>query len=161
MPHGEGHAHEDLPVADEKSYAFTSETGEPLNPSTDYHHSKWLLRKAGIRHGRHTASTVLLLLGVPERIVMAITGWSWTSMAQRYQRVTEPILNDVGRKIGRLCGATLDLAQRSSAETQPEAQNSNCNQNCNHGTTKVPAAGRSGPSFSPVRAGRRIRDSNS
>ncbi|MEV8324078.1 tyrosine-type recombinase/integrase [Kitasatospora sp. NPDC056731] len=62
-----------------KGYVFTSETGEPLNPSTDYHHWKRLLREAGIRDGRlhdarHTASTVLLLLGVPERIVMAIMG---------------------------------------------------------------------------------------
>ncbi|MDH6703423.1 integrase [Kitasatospora sp. MAA19] len=89
----------------DKGYVFTSETGEPLNPSTDYHHWKRLLREAGIRDGRlhdarHTASTVLLLLGVPERIVMAIMGWSSTSMAQRYQHVTEPMLNDVGRKIG-------------------------------------------------------------
>ncbi|MEU1290258.1 tyrosine-type recombinase/integrase [Kitasatospora sp. NPDC005856] len=66
-----------------------------------------LLREAGIRDGRlhdarHTASTVLLLLGVPERIVMAIMGWSSTSMAQRYQHVTEPMLNDVGKKIGGL-----------------------------------------------------------
>ncbi|GAA1963951.1 tyrosine-type recombinase/integrase [Kitasatospora viridis] len=89
----------------DKGYVFTSETGEPLNPSTDYHHWKRLLREAGIRDGRlhdarHTASTVLLLLGVPERIVMAIMGWSSTSMAQRYQHVTEPMLNDVGKKIG-------------------------------------------------------------
>ncbi len=88
----------------EKGYVFTSETGEPLNPSTDYHHWKRLLREAGIRDGRlhdarHTASTVLLLLGVPERIVMAIMGWSSTSMAQRYQHVTEPMLSDVGKKL--------------------------------------------------------------
>ncbi|WP_234355168.1 site-specific integrase [Kitasatospora aureofaciens] len=37
---------------------------------------------------------------MPERIVMAIMGWSSASMAQRYQHVTEPMLNDVGRKIG-------------------------------------------------------------
>jgi integrase len=91
----------------EKGYVFTSEIGEPLNPSTDYHHWKRLLREAGIRDGRlhdarHTASTVLLLLGVPERIVMAIMGWSSTSMAQRYQHVTEPMLNDVGKKVGVL-----------------------------------------------------------
>ena len=30
---------------------------------------------------------------------MAIMGWSSASMAQRYQHVTEPMLNDVGRKI--------------------------------------------------------------
>ncbi|MFC9325117.1 hypothetical protein [Kitasatospora sp. NPDC057015] len=31
---------------------------------------------------------------------MAIMGWSSTAMAQRYQHVTEPMLNDVGKKIG-------------------------------------------------------------
>ncbi|MFI6154067.1 tyrosine-type recombinase/integrase [Kitasatospora sp. NPDC051170] len=100
----------------DKGYVFTSETGEPLNPSTDYHHWKRLLREAGIRDGRlhdarHTASTVLLLLGVPERIVMAIMGWSSTSMAQRYQHVTEPMLHDVGKKIGAaLWGAGAEVA---------------------------------------------------
>ncbi|MFD7645619.1 tyrosine-type recombinase/integrase [Kitasatospora sp. NPDC059795] len=91
----------------EKGYVFTDETGQPLNPSTDYHHWKRLLREAGIRDGRlhdarHTASTVLLLLGVPERIVMAIMGWSSASMAKRYQHVTDPMLHDVGQKIGGL-----------------------------------------------------------
>ncbi|MFD7732187.1 tyrosine-type recombinase/integrase [Kitasatospora phosalacinea] len=91
----------------EKGYVFTDETGQPLNPSTDYHHWKRLLREAGIRDGRlhdarHTASTVLLLLSVPERIVMAIMGWSSASMAKRYQHVTDPMLQDVGRKIGGL-----------------------------------------------------------
>ncbi|MFD5563832.1 tyrosine-type recombinase/integrase [Kitasatospora griseola] len=89
----------------EKGYVFTDETGQPLNPSTDYHHWKRLLRESGIRDGRlhdarHTASTVLLLLGVPERIVMAIMGWSSASMAKRYQHVTDPMLHDVGQKIG-------------------------------------------------------------
>jgi integrase len=91
----------------EKGYVFTTEVGEPINPSTDYHHWKRLLREAGIRDGRlhdarHTASTVLLLLGVPERIVMAIMGWSSASMAKRYQHVTDPMLHDVGKKIGGL-----------------------------------------------------------
>ncbi|MFD4536251.1 tyrosine-type recombinase/integrase [Kitasatospora sp. NPDC058397] len=102
----------------DKGYVFTSETGEPLNPSTDYHHWKRLLREAGIRDGRlhdarHNASTVLLLLGVPERIVMAIMGWSSTAMAQRYQHVTDPMLHDVGRKIGGLLwsGSAVETAE--------------------------------------------------
>lgn len=91
----------------DKGYVFASEVGEPLNPSTDYHHWKRLLREAGVRDGRlhdarHTASTVLLLLGVPERIVMAIMGWSSASMAKRYQHVTDPMLHDVGKKIDGL-----------------------------------------------------------
>ncbi|MDH6119359.1 integrase [Kitasatospora sp. GAS204A] len=101
----------------DKGYVFASEVGEPLNPSTDYHHWKRLLREAGVRDGRlhdarHTASTVLLLLGVPERIVMAIMGWSSASMAKRYQHVTDPMLHDVGKKIGAALwgGSALETA---------------------------------------------------
>jgi integrase len=68
----------------------TSFTGKPLNPNSDYHRWKALLKRAGVRDARlhdarHTAATVLLVLGVPERTEMAIMGWSSTSMAARYQ----------------------------------------------------------------------------
>jgi integrase len=63
---------------------FTSPRGEPINPNTDYHHWKQLLVDAGLRDGRlhdarHTAATVLLILGVPERAVMSLMGWSTTA----------------------------------------------------------------------------------
>lgn len=91
----------------EKGYVFTSPTGEPLIPNTDYHHWKELLQEAGVRDARlhdarHTASTVLLLLGVPERIVMAIMGWSSASMAKRYQHVTDPLLRETAVKVDGL-----------------------------------------------------------
>ncbi len=65
---------------------FTNSLGEPVNPSTDYHAWKWLLAAAGLRDGRphdarHTVVTVLLILGVPERAVMGLMGWSTTAMA--------------------------------------------------------------------------------
>lgn len=46
--------------------------GGPLSPNTDYHDWKRLLEDAGVRDGRlhdarHTAATVLMLLGVPAR----------------------------------------------------------------------------------------------
>jgi integrase len=70
-------------------------TGGPVNPDTDYHEWKALLRAAGFRDGRlhdarHTAATVLLILGVPERAVMGVMGWSSSGMAARYQHVTKP-----------------------------------------------------------------------
>jgi integrase len=63
----------------ESGYVFTTPLGEPINPNTDYHHWKRLLADAGLRDGRlhdarHTAATVLLLLGVPERAVMGLMG---------------------------------------------------------------------------------------
>ena len=80
---------------------------EPLNPNTDYRAWKTLLKEAGVRDARlhdarHTAATVLLVLGVPERTVMSIMGWSSTSMAARYQHVTDPIRRDVARRLGGL-----------------------------------------------------------
>jgi integrase len=89
---------------------FTAPTGAPINPNADYHEWKRLLLAAGLRDGRlhdarHTAATVLLLLGVPERAVMGLMGWSTTAMAARYQHITEPIRRDVAARVGGLIWA--------------------------------------------------------
>lgn len=91
----------------ESGYVFTTPVGEPVNPNTDYHHWKRLLADAGLRDGRlhdarHTAATVLLILGVPERAVMGLMGWSTTAMAARYQHVTGVVRGDVARQVGDL-----------------------------------------------------------
>jgi integrase len=91
----------------ETGYVFTSPVGEPLMPCTGYDAWKRLLVDAGVRDGRlydarHFAATVLLILGVPERAVMKIMGWSSTAMAARYQHVTDGILSDVAERVGGL-----------------------------------------------------------
>ncbi|MEQ4715933.1 tyrosine-type recombinase/integrase [Nonomuraea sp. B19D2] len=78
-----------------------------MSPYTDYHEWKALPKVAGLRDGRlhdarHTAATVLLILGVPERTVMAIMGWYGSGMAARYQHVTDGIRQTVARQIGGL-----------------------------------------------------------
>jgi integrase len=86
---------------EDKGYVFASPTGGPLSPNTDYHVWKRLLRDAGVRDGRlhdarHTAATVLLLLGVPDVVVDAIMGWEpggAARMRARYMHIT-----------GRCCG---------------------------------------------------------
>jgi integrase len=88
-------------------WLFATPTGGPLNPRTDWDDWKKLLARAGVRDGRlhdarHTAATVLLLLGVPERAVMSIMGWSHTAMAARYQHVTSPIQRDIASRVGGL-----------------------------------------------------------
>lgn len=88
-------------------WVFCGPTGKPINPNTDYHRWKALLQKAGVRDARlhdarHTAATVLLVLGVPERTVMGIMGWSSTAMAARYQHVTDPIRATVATQVGGL-----------------------------------------------------------
>lgn len=94
----------------EKGYVFTSPTGEPLNPNTDHHRWKDLLNAAGIREGRlhdarHTAGTVLLILGVPDTVVDAVMGWEpgkSARMRRRYQHLTGRVLRDTADKIGGL-----------------------------------------------------------
>ncbi|WP_203720654.1 tyrosine-type recombinase/integrase, partial [Paractinoplanes brasiliensis] len=61
----------------EGGWVFASPTGRPLNPNTDYHEWKRLIKDAGVRDGRlhdarHTAATVLMLLGIQERAAMDV-----------------------------------------------------------------------------------------
>ena len=58
----------------EGGWLFASPTGQPLNPNTDYHEWKRLLKDAGLREARlhaarHTAATVLLALRQPTPVV--------------------------------------------------------------------------------------------
>jgi len=91
----------------EGRYVFTTPTGRPINPSTDYHQWKRLLAAAGLRDGRrhdarHTAATMLLILGVPERAVMGLMADRPPAMAARYQHITSTIRDDVAERMGGL-----------------------------------------------------------
>ncbi|WP_382465425.1 tyrosine-type recombinase/integrase [Streptomyces noursei] len=103
----------------EKGYVFTSPTGEPLNPNTDHHKWKDLLKAAGVREGRlhdarHTAATVLLILGVPEAVVDRIMGWEpgkSARMRRRYQHLTGQVLQQTAAKVGGLLWGTPRVMQ--------------------------------------------------
>ncbi|GGP77944.1 tyrosine-type recombinase/integrase [Streptomyces sindenensis] len=94
----------------EKGYVFTSPVGEPLNPNTDFHRWKDLLKAAGVRDGRlhdarHTAATVLLILGISDAVVDGIMGWEpgkSARMRRRYQHMTGPVLKQTAAKVGAL-----------------------------------------------------------
>lgn len=91
----------------EGDWVFTNEVGAPLNMNTDHRAWKALLAAAGVREGRlhdarHTAATALLLLGIPDRAVMGIMGWSNTGMAARYQHITAPVRREVARQMDGL-----------------------------------------------------------
>jgi integrase len=91
----------------EGDWLFASPTGAPINPRTDYTEWKRLLAAAGVRDARlhdarHTAATVLLILGVPEQAVMKIMGWSHSAMAARYQHVTAHVQRDIANRVGEL-----------------------------------------------------------
>jgi integrase len=96
----------------ESDYVFTTPTGGPLNPRTDYTEWKRLVEEAGVPNGRlhdarHTAATVLLLLGVAERTVMGIMGWSNTAMAARYQHITAAIRRETSLSASVGCSGSL------------------------------------------------------
>ncbi|WP_327375058.1 site-specific integrase [Streptomyces sp. NBC_01216] len=109
----------------EKGYVFTSPTGEPLNPNTDYHKWKELLKAAGVRDARlhdarHTAATVLLILGVSDAVVDSIMGWEpgkSARMRRRYQHLTSRVLKDTAAKVGGLLWGT----DQSEGSVAPEA----------------------------------------
>ncbi|MDI5971505.1 site-specific integrase [Streptomyces sp. SL13] len=91
----------------ESDYVFTKPLGGPLIPNTDYHDWKKLLDDADVHDGRlhdarHTAATVLMLLGVPDRVIDQIMGWEPGTSAQmraRYLHVPDAMLKDVARKL--------------------------------------------------------------
>ena len=88
-------------------WVFATPTGAPLNPRTDWGQWKRLLKDAGIRDGRlhdarHTAATILLLLGVSEQTMMGLMGWSNPAMAQRYAHMADPIRRDIATRVGGL-----------------------------------------------------------
>jgi len=87
-------------------WMFTQPNGNPLDPRRDLAEWKALLREAGVRDARlhdarHTAATTLLLLGVPERAVMDVMGWSNSSMVKRYAHVTARLRRDIADRLNR------------------------------------------------------------
>ncbi len=106
-------------------WIFTTETGQVIHGRTDNKHWKDLLREAGVRavrlhDARHTAATVLLLLGVSERTVMGLMGWSHSSMAARYQHVTAVIRTDVAERVGGLLWASNETGNETTGDTTTE-----------------------------------------
>ena len=108
----------------EKGYVFTSPVGEPLNPNTDFHRWKDLLKAAGVRDSRlhdacHTAATVLLILGISDAVVDSIMGWEpgkSDRMRRRYQHMTGPVLQQTAAKIGALLWAVpADVAEEAGS----------------------------------------------
>jgi integrase len=88
----------------EGGWMFAQPTGRPVDPRRDLADWKALLTEAGVRDARlhdarHTAATVLLLLGVPERAVMDFMGWSNSAMAKRYQHVTAVLRDDIAKRL--------------------------------------------------------------
>ena len=99
---------------------FTQPTGKPLDPRRDQYAWKALLEEAGVREARlhdarHAAATTLLLLGVPERVVMDVMGWSNAAMIRRYAHVTARLRRDIADRLNTF----LWTANETTNETEP------------------------------------------
>jgi len=91
----------------ENDFMFAQPNGKPLDPRSDHNEWKALLAEADVRDARlhdarHTAATVLLLLGVPLPAVMDIMGWSNSKVAKRYSHVTATIQNSIASQVNTL-----------------------------------------------------------
>ncbi|MGY1436617.1 tyrosine-type recombinase/integrase [Streptomyces reniochalinae] len=88
-------------------WLFATRDGRGTSTRIDYDEWKELLKAAKVRDGRlhdarHTAATVLLILGVPERAVMGLMGWSSTSMAARYQHMVDTVRDGIAAQVDGL-----------------------------------------------------------
>ncbi|GGW26480.1 hypothetical protein GCM10010320_00880 [Streptomyces caelestis] len=91
----------------EGGWVFPDERGRIASHRKDWSEWKELLKTANVRDARlhdarHTAATVLLILGVPERVVMGLMGWSTTAMAARYQHMVDAVRAEVARQVDSL-----------------------------------------------------------
>jgi integrase len=97
---------------EDHEFVFTQPNGRPIDPKADQQAWKDLLEEAGVREARlhdarHTAATMLLVLNIGTRAVMDLMGWSSSSMAARYQHVTNDLRHDIADSLGILVwGAT-------------------------------------------------------
>jgi len=107
---------------EERDFVFTGATGSPIDPRADNRQWGELLDAAGVREARlhdarHTAATMLLVLGVNQRAVMGLMGWSNSSMTTRYQHLTPELRRDVAEQVGGL----LWVPDETTDETTGEA----------------------------------------
>ena len=84
---------------------FCQRSGNAYQASKDWQAWKAFLKDAGVppvrvHDARHTAATLLLLMGVDGRVVMDMMGWSVASMLKRYQHVLDVMKVEAAKKVG-------------------------------------------------------------
>lgn len=90
----------------EGDFVFANEDGRPYDPKVDWTLWRARLVEAAVplvrlHAARHTAATMLLALGVPERVVMEILGHSHIGITHGYQKRVDALHADAAKKIGR------------------------------------------------------------
>lgn len=81
---------------------FTYKDGRAMDTRQDGVHWHKLLDKAGVNHrrlydARHSAATMLLLMGVPTKVVMDILGHSQISVTMKYQHTVDALRAEAAR----------------------------------------------------------------
>jgi integrase len=92
---------------EEGGWVFAQPNGRPIDPRADHDAWKSLLHEAGVRDARlhdarHTAATMLLVLGVPTRAVMEVMGWSQIAMTTRYQHLAPEMAGGIAEQMAGL-----------------------------------------------------------
>jgi integrase len=92
---------------EEGDWVFAQQNGRPIDPRADHDAWKALLQEAGVRDARlhdarHTAATMLLVLGVPTRAVMEVMGWSQMAMTTRYQHLAPELIGGIASQVASL-----------------------------------------------------------
>jgi len=85
-------------------FVFAQPNGKPLDPARDWDNWQALLSDAGVKHyrvhdARHSAATILLLQGVPTKVVMELMGHSQISMTMRYQHAVDELKRNAAARV--------------------------------------------------------------
>jgi integrase len=103
------------PAWQEHDLVFPRADGHPKHPSVDARAWRTLTERAGVpplrlHYARHTTATMLLAQGVDGRVVMALLGWSQSSLLTRYQHVLEPMRRDAAARIDQAYWPAVELS---------------------------------------------------
>lgn len=99
-------------------WVFSTQVGTPIEHRNDLRDWRSVLAEANVDHARihdlrHTHATLLLMGGVPTRVVQDLLGWSSPAMAGRYQHVVPELSQQAARMVGaQLFGAAAQPAEQ-------------------------------------------------
>jgi integrase len=100
---------------------FTTPIGTPVDPRSDYREFKKLLGRAGVTSVRlhdlrHTAASLLVVQGVPPRVVMEILGHSQIALTMNtYSHVAPEVSRTAADSMARLLWQDGDQAEETGA----------------------------------------------
>ncbi len=91
----------------DNNLVFATQTGTPLEQRNDLRDWQAVLKEAGLSPARihdlrHTSATMMLVGGVPTRVVMELMGWTTQSMTNRYQHVVPELSQLAARSISAI-----------------------------------------------------------